>query len=211
MRFLCKTKMSSSEEYQSTESSEMSSSEDSTSSESKNNKIVYGVTDKDRDSINQIVSRYGYNNTSEESHSDDELECDNLFESVLEEWETSKVCQIHNPHDILKTIPISYLYSYFDTIQSTMFDIFGESNIYTSECVQVFDNTYIDHEVLFIDYADKDEDTFIVGFRHKLNNGKNDDQCVGLQIEDCEGKQLHRECSCEKYGEMEYIKIPIQL
>lgn len=173
-----------------------------------------GMTSQDRECINEIVDRYGYQSESQSEASDE-----NLFESVSEEWEKSGLCLFDDPQDVLRTLPVSYLYSYFDSIQSTMFKIFGESNIYNSECVQVFDNTYIDHEVLFIDYADKDKDYFIVGFKHDANNSNSseysrssDDQrkyCVGMQIIDSQGESFHRECSCEKYGEMEYIKIPI--
>ena len=194
------------EESQSTSQSESyQSSDDSDSSSNYNNKYndKYNVTNKDRRSIDEIINKYGYNSSQSES---DEIDGENIFESVLEEWESSRVCQIDDPHDILKTIPVSYLYSYFDTIQSTIFDIFGENNIYTSECVQVFDNTYIDHEVLFIDYADKEEDVYIVGFKHK---SENNEYCVGLRIDNSHDKQIHCECSCEKYGDMEYIKIPI--
>ena len=188
----------------SSESTSQSESYQSSSEESQSSK-KYNITNKDRKSIDEIINKYGYDLSESDSQS---IDGENLFESVLEEWESSRICQIEDPHEILKTIPVSYLYSYFDSIQSTIFEIFGESNIYNSECIQVFDNTYIDHEVLFIDYADKEEDSFIVGFRHKLENGE---QCVGLRIDNSHDEQIHCECSCEKYGDMEYIKIPIVL
>ena len=174
----------------------------------------YSHSESESNFITHVISKYGFNENGEDDDNDESIE--NLFETVYEEWNTNHKVSFDDPHEILKTIPIAYLYSYYDTIQETLRDIFG-NNLDNSRCIQMLDEKYIDHDSIMMDFGNLDENLYLVGSVHSFensseesNNDNNTTFCVGLTIQD-EEDIVHSECSCGNYGEMKYILSPIYI
>jgi hypothetical protein len=159
----------------------------------------------DHQFIDHVIEKYGYYDKIDSDDSDYEGESvENLFEQLFDDLKEGK--DIHyDPHEIMKSVPIAYLYSYYDTIYETMRAAFGE-DIDNSSCVQLFNGEIIDHDGIMMDYSISDENTYLVGTTHSVDGEECMTYCIGLSIQNDDGENIHNECSCGNYGDMKYIK-----
>lgn len=160
----------------------------------------------DHEFIDHVIEKYGY----DKSNSDDsDYEAENLFEKLFEDLKEGKNVEC-DPHDVMKSVPIAYLYSYYDTIYETMRAAFGE-DIDNSNCVQLFDEEVIDHNEIMMEYSNLEENAYLVGTAHPASEEDYTTYCIGLSIQNDDGENIHNECSCGNYGEMKYIKEEIYI
>ena len=165
----------------------------------------------DHEFIDHVIEKYGYYDKIDISDdSDYEGESvENLFEKLFEDLKEGKNIEC-DPHEVMKSVPIAYLYSYYDTIYETMRAAFG-ADIDNSNCVQLFDEEVIDHNEIMMEYSNLEDNTYLVGTAHHASDDDYTTYCIGLSIQNDDGENIHNECSCGNYGDMKYIKEEIYI
>ena len=168
----------------------------------------------DHQFIDHVIEKYGYydkiniDDICDDSNYEGES-VENLFEQLFEDLKEGKTINC-DPHEVMKTVPIAYLYSYYDTIYETMRGVFG-GDIDNSSCVQLFNGEVIDHDGIMMDYSNLDDNTYLIGTTHPASEDDYTTYCIGLSIQNDDGENIHTECSCGNYGDIKYIKHAIYL